>query len=68
MFATAISEKDKRLIQEGEVKGRIETLAEAEAKIKREKENMAKQMKKDGMPLANICKYTGLTSDEVEKL
>src|SRR3990167_1112007 len=50
MFATAISEKDKRLIQEGEVKGRIETLAEAEAKIKREKENMAKQMKKDGMP------------------
>jgi hypothetical protein len=46
MFATAISEKDKRLIQEGEAKA----WTKAEAKMKLEKEQMAKQMKSDGVP------------------
>lgn len=41
MFATAVNEKDKRLI----AKGRAETLAEAEAKIRLEKEKMIQQLK-----------------------
>ena len=75
MFATAVNEKDKRLI----AKGRAETLAEAEAKIRLEKEKMAKQrmletkkmanqMKTDGLPIPAISKYTGLPIEEIELL
>jgi len=64
MFTTAVSEKDKRLIEQG----RAETLAEAEAKIKREKEKMVKQMKADNVSLKAISKYTGLSIEEIEKL
>ena len=53
MFATAISEKDKRLIQEGELKA-----------IKK----MARQMKADGVSVATISKYTGLSEEEIAAL
>jgi len=53
MFATAISEKDKRLIQEGELKA-----------IKK----MAKQMKADGVPVSKISQYTGLSEEEIANL
>jgi predicted transposase/invertase (TIGR01784 family) len=68
MFATAVNQKDKRLIKEGEAKGRAETLAEAEAKIRQEKEKMALQMIADGIPLDRISKYTGLSTKELQKL
>ena len=68
MFATAVSEKDKRLIKEVEAKTRAETLAEAEAKMKLEKEKMAKRMKADGMPYPAISNYTGLSIEEIDKL
>jgi len=55
------SEKDKRLIQEGEAKG----VATGEAKAAK---RMARQMKMDGQPSAIISKYTGLTTQEIEKL
>lgn len=61
MFATAISEKDKRLIQEGEAKGK------AEGK-KEEKMNIAKQMKSDGINSEIISKYTGLSEEEIVAL
>lgn len=64
MFATAVSEKDKRLI----AKVRAETLAEAEAKIRLEKEKMAKQMLRDGLTLERISNYTGLSAKELQKL
>lgn len=58
MFATAISEKDKRLIQEGEAKGKAEGLAEGELRAMKK---MAKQMKADGLSHEAISKYTGLS-------
>lgn len=64
MFATAISEKDKRLIQEGEAKA----WTKAEAKMKLDKEKMAKQMKSDGVPHKAISKYTGLSEEEIANL
>jgi predicted transposase/invertase (TIGR01784 family) len=57
MFATAISEKDKRLIQNGKAEGR-----------KEEKENMAKKMKADGLSHDAISKYTGLSKEEIAEL
>ena len=42
-----------------------QTLTEGE---KKGKCHTAKQMKADGMPIATICKYTGLSKKEVEKL
>lgn len=61
MFVNAISEKDKRLIAEGEAKG--------EAKGERNAlRRTAQQMKADGMPLDVIRKYTGLSLQELQKL
>lgn len=68
MFVTAVSEKDKRLIEEGKAEGKAETLAEAEAKMKKEKKLMAKKMKADGIPFKAISNYTGLSIAEIEKL
>lgn len=61
MFATAISEKDKRLIQEGKAEG----LAEGELRAMKK---MAKQMKTDGLSDKAISKYTGLSEEEIENL
>lgn len=41
--------------------GKAEGIVENSTKI-------ARQMKADGMPTEIIAKYTGLTSDEIEKL
>ena len=77
MFTTAMSEKDKRLIQEGEAKGKAEGLAEGKAKglaegkaegREEEKANMAKNMKADGLSHEDISKYTGLSQAEIKKL
>jgi len=69
MFVNAMSEKDKRLIAEGEAqgiaKGRVEGLAEGELKALRK---TAKQMKDDGMPVDVISKYTGLPQKEIKDL
>jgi predicted transposase/invertase (TIGR01784 family) len=69
MFTTAISEKDKRLIQEGEAKGKAEGLAEglAEGELNALKK-MAKQMKMDSLSDEVIAKYTGLSQAEIKKL
>ena len=61
MFATAISEKDKRLVQEGKAEG----LAEGELRAMKK---MAKQMKADGLSDETISKYTGLPKEELENL
>jgi len=57
MFANAISEKDKRLIAEGEAKGELEALRRT-----------AKKMKVDGVPTDVISKYTGLPQKEIKEL
>jgi predicted transposase/invertase (TIGR01784 family) len=57
MFATAISEKDKRLIQEGRAEGELIAA-----------KKMAKQMKNDGLSNEAISKYTGLSKEEIAKL
>ena len=69
MFTTAMSEKDKRLIQEGEAKGKAEGLAEglAEGELNALKK-MAKQMKMDSLSDEVIAKYTGLSQAEIKKL
>jgi predicted transposase/invertase (TIGR01784 family) len=65
MFATAISEKDKRLIQEGKAEGKTEGLVEGELRAMKK---MAKQMKVDGLSHEAISKYTGLSKEEIAKL
>lgn len=49
-------------------KGRAEGIAEAEAKAREEKLEMARKMKADGMPTDIIAKYSGLSADEVSAL
>jgi predicted transposase/invertase (TIGR01784 family) len=46
---------------EGEAKGRAEGEAKGRAEI-------AKEMKKDGMPIEKISKFTGLSIEEIKKL
>lgn len=53
MFATAISEKDKRLLEEGKVEGKVET---------------ARRMLADGMSVKAVSKYTGLSEEDIKKL
>lgn len=53
MFATAISEKDKRLLEEGEQNAT---------------KKMAKQMIAKGFEISLISELTGLTEDEIKKL
>ena len=55
-------------LAEGEARGRAETLAEAEAQIRRAKEQSAQQMKADGLPVSVISKYTGLACEEIDRL
>lgn len=57
----AISEKDKRLIAEGEAKG----LEKGKREGKRE---TAQKMKADGLPLDVIRKYNGLPAQEIAEL
>ena len=52
-------------LKEEKQKGRIEGLAEGEASKALE---MARAMKTDNKPVEEISKYTGLTTEEIEKL
>ena len=45
MFATAVTEKDKRLVKDAEARGEAKAWTKAEAKIKQEKEKAAQQLK-----------------------
>ena len=51
-------------LQEGLQKGRLEERTKAEA----EKREMAREMKKDGLPVEQIAKFTKLSVEEIEKL
>ena len=53
---------------EGEEKGRAEAKAEAEAKAWQEKQESARKMKEDHLPVDAIAKYTGLSADEIAAL
>jgi len=57
MFATAVNEKDKRLIKEGEARGELKGV-----------KKVAKQMKQKGYPFSDIREITGLSIEEIEKL
>ena len=48
-------------IKEGRIEGKLEGLKEGQI-------SMAKAMKKDGVDINLISKYTGLTIEEIEKL
>lgn len=65
MFASAISEKDKRLIEEGKAEGKTEGKAEGQ---KEATYKIAKQMKADGLSQDSISKYTGLSKEEIANL
>ena len=52
-------------LSEGEAKGKAEGLSEGEAKRSLE---IAKSMLEDNAPVELICKYTGLSKEEVIKL
>lgn len=68
MFATAVNEKDKRLVKDAEARGEAKAWTKAEAKMKLDKEKMAKQMLQKGYPHSDISELTGLSIKEIEKL
>ena len=49
------------------LKGKNEGIAETEKKARKEKIEMAKKLKKRGIPIEYILEDTGLTIDEIEK-
>jgi len=56
-------------LTEGLEKGKAEGLDQGRAEGRlEEKRDMARQLKEDGMPIASICKYTGLTPDEIDAM
>jgi len=60
---------EKTAIKSALKKGKAEGIAEGRAKGKEEKARIiAMNMLKDGISIANICKYTGLTKQQVEKI
>lgn len=62
MGVIEIVKKQER--QKGLQEGRLEERAKAEA----EKREIAREMKRDGLPVEQIAKFTKLTVKEVEKL
>ncbi len=63
--AKGLAEGRAEGLAEGEAKGRTEGLAEGEAKGKLE---TAKGFLKEGIPIAIICKVTGLSQEEIQNL
>ena len=53
---------------EGEEKGRAEAKAEAEAKAWQEKQESARNLKKNGVPVDIIASSLGLSADEIAAL
>ena len=60
-FDNIISSTAELAEKRGLAKGRAEGLAEGRAEV-------AREMLADGMPTEMVCKYTGLSADEVEAL
>ena len=61
----AVKTATEKALSEGEAKGKAEGLSEGEAKKSLE---IAKSMLEDNAPVELICKYTGLSKEEVIKL
>ena len=57
MFETALKERDKKMIEQGIEKG-----------IEKERLELAKKMKEEGVDIALISKITGLSIDEISEL
>ena len=55
-------------LAEGEAKGERKGIAKAEAKAWQEKQESARKMKEDHLPIDAIAKYTGLSADEIAAL
>lgn len=64
-IATAERISREKALAEGIAKGKAEGIAEGEAKGKQE---IARRMKKEGLPLELIVKLSGLSEKEIEKL
>ena len=61
----AVKTATEKALSEGEAKGKAEGLSEGEAKKSLE---IAKKMLEDNAPVELICKYTGLSKEEIIKL
>ena len=61
----AVKTATEKALSEGEAKGKAEGLSEGEAKKSLE---IAKSMLEDNAPVELICKYTGLSKEEIIKL
>ena len=61
----AVKTATEKAMSEGEAKGKAEGLSEGEAKKSLE---IAKSMLEDNAPIELICKYTGLSKEEIIKL
>ena len=61
----AVKTATEKALSEGEAKGKAERLSEGEAKKTLE---IAKSMLEDNAPVELICKYTGLSKEEIIKL
>ena len=61
----AVKTATEKALSEGEAKGKAEGLSEGEAKNSLE---IAKSMLEDNAPVELICKYTGLSKEEIIKL
>lgn len=55
-------------VEQAEARGAEKERAKAEAKILEEKRNIARELKKLSVPIVNISKSTGLSSEEIEAL
>ena len=61
----AVKTATEKALSEGEAKGKAEGMSEGEAKKSLE---IAKSMLEDNAPIELICKYTGLSKEEIIKL
>ena len=61
----AVKTATEKALSEGEAKGKAEGLSEGEAKKSLE---IAKSMLEDNAPVELICKYTGLSKEEIIKV
>ena len=59
---------EKKGLAEGMEKGLEAGRAEGIEKAFEEKTSAARKMKEDGLPVETICKYTGLTLEQVTEL
>jgi len=65
----ALAKGREKGLAEGEAKGRTEGLAEGESRGREEgKRETAKGFLKEGVPIVVICKVTGLSQEEIQRL